>query len=918
MEKIYLKVNDGEYDCDLKINEEKWIEILKDSKVTKLNYKFILLMFFGEPEHKSTCTDIGLKYHFHAQYVNVMVTSFCEAVQKTLNCYEIYNEGKITYWPFAMIGKRLSNGPFEWRLRPELAKALEKCHLSWIPFYMEFADKLISFKEKRDELINIVYNADKQYINNLYFDGARKLSDICPFSVMSIFNKGMTDENRRGAAEYFKKVLGIKAPLPNDFDAIPVMMSQQANFFGDKDAKEEIPILWEMFEAEIKNDQERMNECFDSLEHFKGMKWNLTMGMYWIRPYDYIALDSNNREYLNRCGIKVFDEKEIDSQNYFSLLNEVKGKINNKIITDKDIPSMSYNAWRLINQKEGDYKMKSYLLAGFNFNGNESQYDRFIKENIWEGYFNKDKDKKQIELVKSLKEGDVIALKTVFTKGSKHNQPCMRIYAVGTIINLPSEGYDEENYHVTINVDYSNTEQQEFDGPSYGKYRKTIYRTDDNSIIDYIESKIAESHKKNPLADQYAKLLQSVHNIVLTGAPGTGKTYLAYQIVDSMDGEMEFVQFHPSYDYTDFVEGLRPTRSDNASNIGFERTDGIFKRFCKRALQNYLDSQKTEEELKNEKTIKDRVDDFVNDAVINNKEFQLVTGTKFQIVDSDEDTIYIKASVEIANDIHLNKSVLTDILSHHVSLDKVSNIKEYFNRRFNTQQDSYIFVLCTEIYKSKETHKQIGDNVLKRKNFVFIIDEINRGELSKIFGELFFSIDPGYRFKGMNDNIRKVKTQYQNLIDEKDLFSNGFFIPDNVFIIGTMNDIDRSVESMDFAMRRRFTWKQIDVTATQYMLDNLPLKDEAIKKMNAINNAIVDSRINLGKEYQIGASYFLNLNTYQNEEKPFDCLWNNHLEPLVSEYLRGIEDIEGKIDIIKNAYDQGIYQPEGQSSESEM
>ena len=95
-----------------------------------------------------------------------------------------------------------------------------------------------------------------------------------------------------------------------------------------------------------------------------------------------------------------------------------------------------------------------------------------------------------------------------------------------------------------------------------------------------------------------------------------------------------------------------------------------------------------------------------------------------------------------------------------------------------------------------------NDDSRQSKKFIFVIDEINRGEISKIFGELFFSIDPGYRGeKG------RIKTQYQNLVDDKDVFAKGFYIPENVYIIGTMNDIDRSVESMDFAMRRRFAFE---------------------------------------------------------------------------------------------------------------
>ena len=206
---------------------------------------------------------------------------------------------------------------------------------------------------------------------------------------------------------------------------------------------------------------------------------------------------------------------------------------------------------------------------------------------------------------------------------------------------------------------------------------------------------------------------------------------------------------------------------------------------------------------------------------------------------------------------------------------------------------------------------------------VFIIDEINRGEISKIFGELFYSIDPGYRGeKG------KIDTQYQNLIPKEgdadfdpknaDVFRNGFYIPENVYIIGTMNDIDRGVESMDFAIRRRFAWKEITAESRQAMLDdekawknNKPdqdIVDEIKNRMNNLNACIIDNygneelsskdRIGLSKAYQIGASYFLKYGLYNN----FEELWNNHLVGLLYEYLRGTTNIEVKIERLHNAY----------------
>lgn len=195
------------------------------------------------------------------------------------------------------------------------------------------------------------------------------------------------------------------------------------------------------------------------------------------------------------------------------------------------------------------------------------------------------------------------------------------------------------------------------------------------------------------------------------------------------------------------------------------------------------------------------------------------------------------------------------------------------------------------------------------KKFVFIIDEINRGEISKIFGELFFSIDPGYRGKkGL------VKTQYQNLItDTTDPFYNGFYVPDNVYIIGTMNDIDRSVESMDFAMRRRFAWEEIKANDNTGMLDELKnIKGEIVQTMNRLNAAIWDEESNTGIEglnaaYHIGGSYFSKLQLYLNENYTnknfaYKCLWENHLKGLLFEYLRGSANAEENLKKLELIY----------------
>lgn len=288
----------------------------------------------------------------------------------------------------------------------------------------------------------------------------------------------------------------------------------------------------------------------------------------------------------------------------------------------------------------------------------------------------------------------------------------------------------------------------------------------------------------------FSSMLIESKNLIFRGAPGTGKSYLAKEIaadiisngqfekLDQLSPEqrkqVEFVQFHPSYDYSDFVEGLRPKMNDDGT-MGFELQDGIFKKFIARARKNYEDSQ-----------------------------------------------------------------------------------------------------------KSKET---------ELKKYVFIIDEINRGEISKIFGELFFSIDPEYR-----GPAGEISTQYSNLHADPD---EKFYIPENVYIIGTMNDIDRSVDSFDFAMRRRFRFVELKANERLKMLANLEdeeLEAEAKRRMLALNEEIAKVE-DLNENYQIGASYFLKLKTLT-----FDQLWTDYLHPLLQEYIQGMYDEEGIMNGFAEAY----------------
>ena len=542
---------------------------------------------------------------------------------------------------------------------------------------------------------------------------------------------------------------------------------------------------------------------------------------------------------------------------------------------------------------------KNFWLAGY-YIDDKSNLEEFFANNEWIAWFG-EKDVNQLKQAKSIQKGDVLILKSTLTKGPKHNIPCMRIMAVA-IVDSDIESLDNRPPYegVRFKVQFISKESKDFDGGSFGSYRRTIQKCDNPLIIDYVNSLFLEDMEEQNKYQKYINLLEANKNLVLTGAPGTGKTFMAKAIAKVMGAEREFVQFHPSYDYTDFVEGLRPIQGV-VGDVGFERKDGAFKEFCKRAAKNLEDSKKSRQELTEEKSLEDKYNEVVSkieNGEIN--EFQLKTSGKVMEVvkisdfnniilktpDTSSDRTYTVSFARIAK--------LAKAYPDAKSLDAISNLNESIRDVIGGCNASSYWAVLKEVYKQGNTSIKANFVEVQEKPFVFIIDEINRGEISKIFGELFFSIDPGYR--GV---AGRVKTQYQNLIEEGDAFEDGFYVPENVYIIGTMNDIDRSVESMDFAMRRRFAWAEVTAEESMQMLSGIANENEIKRRMLSLNKAILKIR-GLGEAYQIGAAYFKKIEEYDGD---FQKLWDFHLKGLLFEYLRGNTNAEEQLNKLKEAYD---------------
>lgn len=774
----------GTSSCDIGISVDEWQEILTNPQITTENYREALLAFYREPEHKATCSALSLKYFGNAkdaQRYNAWITKFGESVVKTLDRFHVFDtKGKEVYWNVAMNPSvDLGGGRYEWTLRSELVQAIEKLgwnqNFSWIPFYMEMADKLLAFKNNRKALVDIMYSLDSQYVSYIHTNDGGRYPDIDPFTFFGIFNRGNSFEKRKKIAAFFKERLGVKAEVPENYEGIPIVFAVMSCFCWSENIDTNIQPLWNLFEAVLKKEQEKIENLFDIVCKQKGIKWNITMGLFWIRPYEYIALDSCNQSYLQSKGLNVFSEKNLNAAHYFAFLNEIKQKMRANELQETTIPAISYHAWQ----------------------------------------------------------------------SNKNNN-------------------------------------------------KVVETQNMNDFSEPKEMKISKYQA-------YIDLLKQTHNLVFTGAPGTGKTHMAREIAKEMGAESMFVQFHPSYDYTDFVEGLRPI-DNGEGHIVFERKDGVFKEFCRKAVQNLIDSSKSVEELSDETHWKMLLEEFVNDAIDNATTFKTVNGSEFVITGMTESYVSIlneqnaKASI-------LNVSIheILTLLFNEITLEYVRDIRKYFGRMFGTQADSYTFVIVKKI---REKHQSASANKVNQKHssriqerdYVFIIDEINRGEASKIFGELFYAIDPGYR----DDTDNPVQTQYQNLIPTSDVFAKGFYVPRNVYILATMNDIDRSVESMDFAMRRRFTWKEIKPECTEDMLDNLgqSLADSAKETMHRLNNEIVATD-GLGAAYSVGPAYFMKIKDLKGD---FSALWNMNIEPLLREYLRGFRAIDDMMEKFRKAF----------------
>lgn len=683
---------------------------------------------------------------------------------------------------------------------------------AWVEFYSELATKLLEYTNDRQTLIvklQKVYTTIDMKLPKLEKDNI--LRDIDPFTIFGLFNKGITKENRIKIIKGIANEFSILAEVPERFDGIPVLNNQKATFYyfiGDRE-EQDIDNLWNLFEAAQKyaDDPSVENKAtfikyYDTCFQQKGIRWNITMGLYWIRPYKFINLDSTNREFIlnsenmpNRFIVSLEGLKQVPSgEKYLKICESCDSILESGNYQYHNFPELSYLAWQTTSQ---DYKNSEDIMSDkkvdsvrywlYSPGTNASKWDEFYRDGIiaigWgeigdlNAFSTKDEMKKKMkqcyseelsyknsahatwQFVHQMKSGDIVFAK----KGSSK--------VIGRGVVTSDYQYDSnrgDSYNNVRRINWTHNGVWEHPGQAA---QKTL--TDITPYTDYVvklnalfEEDIPEDAEEQEisyppynasdfLADVYMSkenytilttLLRHKKNIIIQGAPGVGKTYAAKRLAYSMMGVKDkervmMVQFHQSYSYEDFIMGFRP------STTGFELKKGPFYNFCKKAE-----------------------------------------------IDSDND---------------------------------------YF----------------------------------------FIIDEINRGNLSKIFGELFMLIE---------SDKRGVELQ---LLYSDERFS----VPENVHIIGMMNTADRSLAMLDYALRRRFAFFEFSPAFdTEGFRKYCELKNNSKfnKLIDTVKNLndVIEADETLGRGFCIGHSYFCTRDDFE-----FDDMWLNsvvdyELVPLLSEY----------------------------------
>ncbi len=760
---------------------------------------------------------------------------------------------------------------------------IDKDKFSWIPFYTDFADKLLTFKNNRKDLISL--------IEKVYLDIPMKLPkldngdiiDIDPFTVYGLFNKGITDNNRIKIINAFKKELGINKETPTEFNGIPVLNNMHATFYyfaGDRKEKD-IDNLWELFECAINYSKpnsdisrEQFIELFNRVRNQQGVAWNITMGLFWMRPYDYINLDSCSRAAFNECRmippvdytIQPMIKNVVSGEDYFKIIDLCKECF--VIHNDLNFPELSYRAWT--NKSSSNEWWPS--LDEYNPNLSKEDWIKYILE------IEKPEHPCPMQMLRAMMElGGIASCKQLSQKFGGTTS-----YYVGCTMNLGRRV--KKFFDLSSCMD--GEQERYFPFPFLGK---ALDNEEGHQYLYKIRPELVAALNEIDLSDispYYDKGAENMKtninkNTILYGPPGTGKTYItaryAVAIIENKplealedipyeviirkyneykaQGRIEFTTFHQSYGYEEFIEGIKPVLS-NSDDIQYKVESGLFKMFCEKVGGN--------------RSFNEAWDSLIESARENDNRYIFTrrTGTKISAELRDEESFIVK----------WNGATQTQNVLGKAKINKQWENDDYTVRDSLSGGSRWLFdanqAVIDEMISRFELKCKSKNNESLSSNYVFIIDEINRGNISKIFGELITLIEPTKRL-GQEEAV-KVKLPYSQKL---------FGVPDNVYIIGTMNTADRSIAAIDTALRRRFAFEEMMPDST--VLEGLHVGGVSIPNLLDLINERIE--VLYDREHTIGHAYFTPLLKNNNREVLFD-IFRNKIFPLLQEYF--YEDYE--------------------------
>ena len=498
-----------------------------------------------------------------------------------------------------------------------------------------------------------------------------------------------------------------------------------------------------------------------------------------------------------------------------------------------------------------EYKAKEkYYLTGAFWQGSnpKDQTQRFLNDGIWENGY----DEKFTDIVLDIPEQSNIAIKTV-----TRQEDTMRIKAMGTVIKNNNDGkiveveWEDNFEEFTVN----------FSGGYWATITEVTHKDHINAIWNHTNSNNTTQEKKK---EKETHTPMPALNRIFYGPPGTGKTYntileaakittgntnIEYDKAlnifnENLGDQIEFITFHQNYSYEDFIQGLRP-ETGTEGNLSFYKKDGVFKALANKALKNYKAS-------KNPLTTKKEFDNVFNELIqpLNEEE---TTELEIQM---KRISFHITEVGEKSIEFRKNQGESKHTLS-------ISTLKKMYEKEKNDiilggLQPYYNPILKILLEKGKNN---IQPEPLK--NYVIIIDEINRANISRVFGELITLIEKDKRYGGKIPLTATLPSGEQ------------LTIPPNLYIIGTMNTADKSIALLDIALRRRF---QFVPMYPIYQLNNTPIPyAEQLKK---INQEIINRK---GHDFTIGHAYFM------EEDNTIENIMNTKVIPLLLEYFMNDE-----------------------------